>query len=1348
MRAILSVLGLGSFVLSLTPFVHALPGDERVRPAFEEIWNAELQWRSIGPANMGGRVVAIAVVESDPSTYWIGTASGGLLKTTNAGVTYEHQFDHETTVSVGDVAVAPSNPEIVWVGTGEANPRNSVSYGDGVYRSTDGGKTWKHMGLEKSYQVGRILIHPTNPDIVYVGALGRLYGSNEERGVYKTSDAGKTWERVLYIDERSGAIDIDMHPSDPETLLAATYERWRDLYDSNDPKKKWGPGGGIHKTSDGGKTWRKIQGGLPEVQLGRIGIDWYKKDPNVVFAIVETERIARLPDDAGYLGVTTEDAEVGARIRRVTEGSPAESAGLKEKDIVLRFDERLILTSDAFSRELRERKVGDKIILEYAREKQQMRAEIELVSRPAEASEEAPFSAGLGGQVENVHAEQGRGALETGGVFKSTDAGETWTRINSLNPRPMYFSQIRVDPSDERFLAVLGIPLYRSEDGGATFKDDGHGPNVHVDHHALWIDPRDGRHMFLGNDGGLYVTHDRMKTWDHHNHMAIGQFYSVAVDSRRDYKAYGGLQDNGSWGGPTRTASGDGPINSDWIRIGGGDGFVCAVDPENPDLVYYESQNGGLGRFDLSNGDGGFMRPRGIKDVRYRFNWRTPFQLSNHNSRMFYCAGSYVFRSFDRGQDMEPISPSITRTDEGSATAIAESPHSAATLFVGTDDGALWRSRDFGTSWVDLFDVDSPARTLAAEQVERERVAAEKKAAEDAARKAAKEQEKEAKALEKEKEASSGTPPAPQDALAGAWKGKLSGEGIPAEGSDFRLLVTRDAGSAVVAVELVSAKLTAKGASGSFDPATGALEIDLQSDTGSIHLSGQVLAEKMSGHLRLAGGLFEIAFDAQREVPPAEPKPVAAPLPGETPAVVPVQAAAPAEDQLAGDALSGEWSAELVGDDAPAGASGFQIRMQRDANGKISGSTSSERGDGTVESASFDATTGALSMTIRSERGTFQIESKVDGESMKGVLTVGGGAFSMDFEAKRTKAAPVEGGAAEKPPEAPVEAPVTQPAAQTPVEAVPTAAAGEPAAAPAAGEPVAEKKLHERSIGTHLQKPMCVSSIEPSRHDAKRVYVTFDGHRSDDDQPWVFMSEDEGDTWENLGTSLPRGSARVVREDPRNEDVLWLGTEFGAWVSIDRGKSWTRFDGEFPTVAVHEFAFHPTLNEAVLATHGRSLWVLDVSPIRQMTEEVRKKDVWLFAPDPVARSRRGPERGESGTRRFVGENPSSDASIYYLLRSKAKEVKLSILEASGELVRELEEPQVGAGLHRMSWDLRRAGRAGERNSRGRSVPAGRYQVALVVDGVRLVQPITVEDTTEGASVDAELDAEELPEEGD
>ena len=311
-------------------------------------WLKSLNWRCLGPANMGGRITDIAVNESDPSMWWIATASGGLLKTINNGVTFEHQFDHEATVSIGAIAVAPSDANIVWVGTGEANPRNSVSYGDGAYKSTDGGKTWKNMGLKKTYQIGGLVVHPKNPDIVYVGALGRLYGRSEDRGVYKTADGGQTWQKVLYVDDRTGVIDLVMHPTDPETLIAAMWDRQRDGFDSwpgdvpkpdgidgYDPIRKWGPGGGLYKTTDGGKNWKKLKDGLPTNATGRIGIDWYQKDARILYAIIDCESIGKGPPPLPvYLGAVGIDADGKAKVTQVLPDSPAAKAGLAVGDLI------------------------------------------------------------------------------------------------------------------------------------------------------------------------------------------------------------------------------------------------------------------------------------------------------------------------------------------------------------------------------------------------------------------------------------------------------------------------------------------------------------------------------------------------------------------------------------------------------------------------------------------------------------------------------------------------------------------------------------------------------------------------------------------------------------------------------------------------------------------------------------------------------------------------------------------------------------------------------------------------------------------------------------------------------
>ena len=605
---------------------------------------------------MSGRITSIAVFEDDPRIWYVASASGGLLKTTNNGNSFEHQFDDQATVSIGDVQVYKKDSNIVWVGTGEANPRNSVSWGNGVYKSTDGGKTWKNMGLEKSFQIGRIAIHPSNPDIVYVGALGRLWGPNEQRGLFKTVDGGENWEKVHFIDDNTGVIDVKMHPKKPDTLLVATYERKRDGFDGNDPEKKYGEGSGLYRTTDGGKSFKKVTKGLPECKLGRIGLDWYQKNPKYVYALIESEKIASVPENRGYAGFSGEDADVGAKITDVVEDSPSEKGGLKVDDIVVQVDGEIVHSYNEFLAELRRRKAGDEVKLLVSRDRKTAEIVITLGKRPERRSRggnrrgnrSSEFTGTLGGQAANLQGQQGgENEEEFGGVYMSKDAGASWKRINTLNPRPMYYSQIRVDPSNRDNLYVLGTSLYRSNDGGETFDNDG-GRGVHPDNHAMWIDSRQGDHIILGNDGGIYVTHDKMETWDHHNHIAIGQFYHVGLDHTRDFKVYGGLQDNGSWGGPAQTRSG-GATNSDWFRVGGGDGFITLVDPSDADQIYSESQNGAMSRNNLRTGDRGFIRPRPPRGTRYRFNWKTPFILSPHNSQIHYSAGNHVFRSVARG---------------------------------------------------------------------------------------------------------------------------------------------------------------------------------------------------------------------------------------------------------------------------------------------------------------------------------------------------------------------------------------------------------------------------------------------------------------------------------------------------------------------------------------------------------------------------------------------------------------------------------------------------------------------------------------------------------------------------
>ena len=562
-----------------------------------------LELRSIGPAVMGGRIDDVAVDESRPWVIYIGAASGGLWKTTNAGTTWTPLFDDQVVSSIGDVALAPSDPEIVWVGTGEPNNRQSSTIGGGVYKSTDGGASWEHAGLADTHHVGRIAIHPTDPATVYVAAVGHLWGANAERGVFRSSDGGRSWDKVLFIDADTGVIDLAMDPTNPRVLYAAAYQRRRTPWGFSGG----GAGSGLYKTADAGETWRRLEQGLPEGTLGRIGLDVYRADPRVVYATVQ-------------------------------------------------------------------------------------------------------------------HGDEG-------GVYRSDDRGESWARMSDLNPRPMYYSKIRVDPNDDGRIYVLGGPFYSSDDAGRTFTRNTdmtptYDVGVHGDHHTLWVDPANSDHLILGGDGGLYVSWDASTTWDKVNNIPLGQFYAIGVDMQTPYNVYGGLQDTHSWGGPSATRRHIGILNSDWYQINFGDGMYQQVDPTDPDTVYTESQGGNIVRFDRATGDRKTIKPNPPDgDEPYRFHWTAPIAISPHDSNRVYLGGNRLFTSTDRGESWD-ASGDLTRAEDrdalpimgevpdeatlsrhdgtsnwGTITTIAESPIAPGVLWVGTDDGLVQVSRDEGQTW-------------------------------------------------------------------------------------------------------------------------------------------------------------------------------------------------------------------------------------------------------------------------------------------------------------------------------------------------------------------------------------------------------------------------------------------------------------------------------------------------------------------------------------------------------------------------------------------------------------------------------------------------------------------------
>jgi photosystem II stability/assembly factor-like uncharacterized protein len=592
-------------LLALLALLALLPAARGQGPRLPESYLRAFTARPLGPANMSGRVTSLAVVEKRPAVQYVGTAGGGVWKTTDHGATWAPLFDDQPVASVGAVAVAPSDPDVVWVGTGEANPRNSVSWGDGVYRSADGGKTWAHVGLRGTRHVGRIVVHPRDPATAYVAALGHLWRPGKERGVFKTTDGGRTWGHVLALDEDTGCVDLAMDPADPQTLYACAYRVRRDGFDGGNPAVQFGKRAGLYRTTDGGQTWSKLMRGLPARPLGRCGVSVSRKDPRVVYAVIQSDR---------------------TDIRDVP-GQPPRA-----------------------------------------------------------------------GHV-----------AETGGVFRSTDRGRTWAKLNDLCPRPFYYGQVRVDPSDPQRVYVLGIPLYVSSDGGRTFRAAG-ARGLHGDHHDLWVNPANPAHLVLGNDGGVYYSTDSGAHWSHVRSLPVGQFYGVAVDRRRPYCVYGGLQDNGTWAGPSRTDSPEGITLDDWKRILPGDGFRCACDPDDADTLYGEAQWGALARVDLRTGQFVRIRPRPPpRHPGFRFNWNAPLLLSAHRPRALYFGGNHLFRSTDRGNSWQVISPDLTHGRPGPSadaghtiSALAESPLAPGVLWAGTDDGRLHVSRNGGRTWADV----------------------------------------------------------------------------------------------------------------------------------------------------------------------------------------------------------------------------------------------------------------------------------------------------------------------------------------------------------------------------------------------------------------------------------------------------------------------------------------------------------------------------------------------------------------------------------------------------------------------------------------------------------------------
>ena len=587
----------------------AQPSDSALLSAF--------RWRNIGPASMGGRVVDIEALDSAFATVYVASASGGVFKSTNAGTTWTPIFDDYPSASIGDIALFQPNPDIVWVGTGEANNRNSVAWGDGIYKSTDGGRTFRNMGLASTHQIARVVTHPTDPNTVYVAAIGHLWGYSGERGLFKTVNGGMTWSKLtggLPNDGRAGATELVMDPVNPNVLYTAFYDRLRQPWTF----RSGGPNGGIYKSTDAGATWTKLTTGLPGGPTGRIGLAVTPHNPQVVMAIVEAEQ-----------------------------------------------------TND--------------------------------LSKPGS------------------------------GIYRSENGGASWRYVNTYNNRPFYYSQIRINPRNDKRVYVLTTRFMVSDDGGTTLRNGSEDQEVHGDFHAMWLDPTNENRYYLGADKGSSITHDHGEHFTLFDNFAIGQYYRIGVDMRDPYYVYGGHQDNGTWGGPSFARDSRGILNDYTWKLHWGDGMDIQVDPTDWRRVYSEAENGSFRRYNAETRASEFSRPSQSNIVNYadvlgqsargmgmfRYNWSAPLVMSPHDPSTLFLGANRLFRTTDRGDSWHIISPDLSTNDSaktqiqhggitrentgaethGAITSVSQSPILEDVIWVGTDDGNLQVTRNGGATW-------------------------------------------------------------------------------------------------------------------------------------------------------------------------------------------------------------------------------------------------------------------------------------------------------------------------------------------------------------------------------------------------------------------------------------------------------------------------------------------------------------------------------------------------------------------------------------------------------------------------------------------------------------------------
>lgn len=666
-----------------TATITATPAADRLTPRKSTSLIQNLSFKSVGPTVMSGRVVDLAVNPNNPNEFFVAYASGGLWHTMNNGVSFDPMFQNEVVMTIGAVAVDwKSAQPTVWLGTGESNSSRSSYAGVGCFKSTDGGKTWQHLpGLEESHHIGKIVLHPTDANVAWVAAVGHLYTPNKERGLYKTSDGGKTWKQTLYIDDLTGAIDVDIDPANPQVLYTAMWHKQRRAWNFVEGGKT----SGLYKSTDGGETWKLTTGGssgLPQDEnTGRIGLSIFPKNSQTLYVILDNQS-AR----------PAKDKKVADNVKKLTKDQLrviSKDEFLKAEDLFIadyleeqNFPERY--TAKSLKEMVRADKIKPVAILEYTDD-----ANSRLINADVIGAE----------------------------VYRSDNGGQRWRKVNAdfldglYNTYGYYFGNVWIAPDNADKIVIAGVPVIRSEDGGKTYRSMDQG-NVHSDHHALWINPANNNHMILGNDGGINITYDNGKTWFKANTPAVGQFYAVAVDMAKPYNIYGGLQDNGVWAGPSTYKA-----DYDWYDRGqypyksimGGDGMQVQVDWRDNSTVYTGFQFGNYFRLNKNTGEmKRLVVPTEVGEARLRWNWESPILISRHNQDVIYFGSNRFHRSLNRGDEFKTLSGDLTKgpvtgdVGFGTLTTIDESPLKFGLIYTGSDDGLVHVSKDGGYNWINI----------------------------------------------------------------------------------------------------------------------------------------------------------------------------------------------------------------------------------------------------------------------------------------------------------------------------------------------------------------------------------------------------------------------------------------------------------------------------------------------------------------------------------------------------------------------------------------------------------------------------------------------------------------------